>query len=108
VSTIYLTIVVLGLIATAVFVVGFAKGVRDTIIDHRRGAPELDPTDDQPYGASALFAVIASAAVIALAGFSPAFIYAGPLLAIVTAVGVGVAFLVDRPTRGDASSGTRG
>ena len=43
---------------------------------------------------SALFAVVASAVVIALVGVAPAWIYAGPILAIVTATGVGVAFLV--------------
>jgi len=32
--------------------------------------------------------------VIALVGVAPAWIYAGPILAIVTATGVGVAFLV--------------
>jgi hypothetical protein len=45
-------------------------------------------------GLSALFAAVASAVVIALVGVASAWIYAGPLLAIVTATGVGVAFLV--------------
>jgi hypothetical protein len=37
--------------------------------------------------------------VIALAGVSPLWIYAGPLLAIVTATGVGIAFFVGSDKR---------
>ncbi len=50
--------------------------------------------------------MVASAVVIALVGVSPAWIYAGPLLAIVTATGVGAAFLVGN-RRSDASSETK-
>ena len=43
----------------------------------------------------AALSVLASAAIIAGAGFSPAMIYAGPLLALVTAAGCGLAFFVE-------------
>jgi hypothetical protein len=38
--------------------------------------------------------------VIAGAGFSPAMIYAGPLLALVTAAGCGLAFFVEDKAAG--------
>ena len=101
-STIYLVITIFGIIATAVFALGFAKGLRDAIRDYRNKAPETDDSDDGRYGQSAIFAVVASAVVIALVGFHPVFIYVGPLLAIVTALGVGVAFFLDRPVPGKA------
>jgi hypothetical protein len=99
-SHIYLVVVVFGLIGAAIFIVGFLKGVRDTIRERRNPSPESDEVDEKAYGSSAIFAVLASALVIGLAGVAPAWIYLGPLLAIVTAIGVGVAFLVgDRPAR---------
>ena len=102
-SQIYLVVVVFGLIGAAIFIVGFLKGVRDTIRERRNPTPESDEVDEKPYGSSAIFAVLASAVVIGLAGVAPAWIYLGPLLAIVTAIGVGVAFLVgDRPARSRA------
>jgi len=96
-STIYLTIIILGIGATAIFMIGFAKGLRDAIVEYRSGAVESREADDQPYGWSAAFAVIASALVIALAGVSPIWIYAGPLLAIVTGIGCGIAFFLEHP-----------
>jgi hypothetical protein len=93
-STILAFIVVFGLLGAAVFLTGFVKGVREAIREYRHPEPDVEWTDGGHYGAGALFAVVASAAVISLAGFSPAWIYAGPLLAIVTATGVGLAFLI--------------
>jgi hypothetical protein len=93
-SAVFTVIVILGVIGTAIFIIGFGKGVREAVSDYRNPQPEGAWSDDGHYGLSALFAVVASAIVIALAGVAPAWIYAGPLLAIVTAIGVGVAFLV--------------
>ena len=101
-STIYLVIIIFGIIATAIFVLGFARGLRDAIRDYRNKAADADDSDDGRYGQSAIFAVVASAVVIALVGFNPVFVYVGPLLAIVTALGVGVAFFLDRPVPGNA------
>jgi hypothetical protein len=95
-STIYLTIIILGLIGTAIFVAGFAKGLRDAIADYRSGTPDTNETDETSYGPSTVAAVAASALMIAAVGFSPYWVYAGPLLAIVTGAGVGVAFFMDR------------
>lgn len=93
-SVIFVVIVVLGLLGAATFLTGFLKGVREAIDEYRHPQPESDWTDDGRYGASAVFAVLASALVIGLVGVAPAWIYAGPLLAIVTATGVGLAFLI--------------
>jgi hypothetical protein len=101
-STVFVLIVVLGLLGAATFLVGFGKGVREAVREHRHPQPEGAWSDDGHYGISALFAVAASALVIALVGVAPAWIYAGPILAIVTAAGVGVAFLLGdkRPAPG--------
>jgi hypothetical protein len=93
-STIFIVVLAFGLLGAAIFVSGFIKGVRNAIKQRRDTAPEAEWSDKSHYGSSAFFAVLASAVVIALVGFNPAFIYLGPLLAIVTAIGVGLAFLI--------------
>lgn len=91
----YLAILLLGLAATVLFLAGFGVGLKNAIAEYRRGKPEPDTVPDYQYGSLAAFSVVCSAVVIALAGVSPVFIYIGPLLAIVTAVGCGVAFFVE-------------
>lgn len=100
-------IVGFGILGAAIFLTGFIKGVREAIVEYRNPQPESDWTDEGYYGASAFFAVLASAIVIALVGVAPAWIYAGPLLAIITAIGVGTAFLVGnkRPVNPTAAYG---
>jgi hypothetical protein len=95
-STIFIVIVALGLAGAVVFLSGFVIAVREAIQQHGDTAPEADWVDKGHYGWSAFFAVFASALVIALVGVNPIWIYAGPLLAIVTATGVGIAFFVGR------------
>jgi hypothetical protein len=93
-SGIFTLIVILGLFGAAIFLAGFVKGVGEAVREYRNPEPEGEWTDEGHYGSSAFFAVLASAVVIALVGVAPAWIYAGPVLAIVTATGVGIAFLV--------------
>jgi hypothetical protein len=90
-------IIALGAVGALIFLVGIAKGAvgalrsgHDTDADSEAGV-----VDSGHYGFTAAFAVVASAVVIALAGVAPGLIYLGPLLAIVTAAGVGTAFLVE-------------
>ncbi len=94
----YSLIVILGIAAAALFLSGFARGLRNAIIEHRHNA--LEPTDvpDFNYVGVAAISVVASGVVIALAGVSAMFIYIGPLLAICTAAGIGTAFFVEKPT----------
>ena len=93
-SAIFTAVVIFGLIGAAVFLIGLTKGVRETLTERRTPSRETAWSADRSYGLSALVAVVVSAVVIALAGVSPGWIYAGPFLAIVTATGVGVCFLV--------------
>jgi hypothetical protein len=93
-SVTLIVIVVLGLLGAATFLTGFVKGVREAVREYRNPEPETEWVDEGHYGSSAFFAVLASAVVIGLVGVAPAWIYAGPVLAIVTATGVGIAFLV--------------
>jgi hypothetical protein len=92
--SIYIAIVILGLFGAAVFLIGFAKGVVETIRERRFATPDREASEEGFYGASALIAVVASAVIIGMVGVSPTWIYAGPLLAIITATGVGICFLV--------------
>ena len=94
----YTLITVLGLCAAALFLSGFIRGVRNAILEYRQGKPEPTEVPDYNYAGLAAISVAASAIVIALAGFSPAFIYIGPLLALCTAAGIGTAFFVERPS----------
>jgi hypothetical protein len=95
-STIFITILCLGSIGAAVFLTGFVKGVRDALRGRHlaESAADAVPAPEKHYGLSALFAVLASAVLIALVGVAPMWIYAGPILAILSATGVGIAFLI--------------
>ncbi len=93
-----LLITVLGLCATALFLAGFVRRLRNAILEYRLAKPEPAEVPDYNYAWIAAMSVVASAAIIALAGFGAGWIYAGPLLALCTAAGVGTAFLVERPT----------
>lgn len=93
-STISLVIIGLGLAATLLFLAGFIRGARQAVAA-RDTAPSDAPVADSGHLGTAIFAVVASAAVIAAVGFFPAAIYLGPLLAIGTAAAVGIAFYLD-------------
>lgn len=94
-STVSLVILISGLAATLLFLAGFWRGVNRAIAG-RHDPGSSDVPDDTGHLGSAIFAVVASAVVIALIGVVPAAIYAGPFLAIVTAAAVGIAFFVER------------
>jgi hypothetical protein len=96
----YALITVIGIVVTVFFLAGFGRGLRNAIAEYRRGTPEPREVPDYGYGGIAALSVIASAVVIAGAGFSPAMIYAGPLLALVTAAGCGLAFFVEDKVAG--------
>jgi hypothetical protein len=94
----YALITIVGIVVTVFFLAGFWRGCKNAIAEYRAGSPESDEVPDYRYGGIAALSVLASAVVIAGAGFSPAMIYAGPLLALLTAAGCGLAFfLEDKP-----------
>jgi hypothetical protein len=97
-STISLVIIVTGLAATVLFILGFLRGIRSAIAGRNHPAPASNDDEISRFP-SALVAVVASAAVIAAVGFAPAAIYIGPFLAIVTAAGVGLAFFLEPKPR---------
>ena len=94
----YALITIVGIVVTLFFLAGFWRGLSNAIAEYRAGGPEAHDVPDYRYGGIAALSVVASAVIIAGAGLSPAMIYAGPLLALVTAAGCGLAFFVeDKP-----------
>jgi hypothetical protein len=96
----YALITIVGIVVTVFFLAGFWRGCKNAIAEYRVGSPESDEVPDYRYGGIAALSVVASAVVIAGAGFSPAMIYAGPLLALVTAAGCGLAFFMEDKAAG--------
>jgi len=92
----YVLITIAGILVTLFFLAGFWRGLQNAIAEYRSGAPEPTDVPDYQYGSLAALSAIASAVIIAGAGFSPTMIYAGPLLALVTAAGCGLAFFVEQ------------
>jgi energy-converting hydrogenase Eha subunit A len=93
-STISLVITIAGAAATLLFTLGFLRGLKNAIAGRNQPAPKSDDDEISRFP-TALFAVVASAVVIAAVGFTPVAIYVGPFLAIVTAAGVGLAFFLE-------------
>lgn len=94
-STVSLVILISGLAATLLFLAGFWRGVNRAIAA-RNEPGSTEAPDDAGHLGTAVFAVLASAAIIASIGAFPAAIYIGPFLAIFTAAAVGIAFFIDR------------
>jgi hypothetical protein len=88
-----------GIAATVLFVTGYIVGIKQSLLDSASDKKTTDDFEDSNYTISISLAVIASASLIGLAGVNPIFIYLGPLLSIVTASMVGVAFFYERNMR---------
>jgi hypothetical protein len=96
-SAMQILFLVMGAIATVVFVSGYAKGTKIALASYNDDTIEVDDTGDiQTYWGPIVTAVLTAVAVVALAGVHPAFIYVGPACAVGTAFGIGLAFFVDR------------
>ena len=91
-------VTVIGICVAMLFLAGFVRGLRNAIREYHQGKPEPVEVPDFKYAGMAVISVFASAVVIALVGFGPAFIYVGPLLALCTAAGIGIAFFAEKPS----------
>jgi len=91
ISTVILTLSILG---TVLFAAGFIRGVRNAISAFRLPDDDSQVTD-LAHWPSVIFAVIASAVAIAAVGFSPIFVYAGPILVIISGAATGLAFFLE-------------
>jgi hypothetical protein len=96
----YALITIVGIIVAVFFLAGFWRGLMNAVAEYRAGGSEPHDVPEYRYGSIAALSVMASAVIIAGAGFSPAMIYAGPLLALVTAAGCGLAFFVEDKANG--------
>ena len=88
----------IGAIATILYAAGYSVGVKQAFEDAQQEDEDTD-YKDSAYTVSIAIAVLASAVIIGLVGVNPIFIYAGPVLAIVTTFMVGYAFFYERNMR---------
>ncbi|TIR89219.1 hypothetical protein [Mesorhizobium sp.] len=86
---------VLGAAAILLFFAGLKRGAVAAVRDADKTSDENQTVEDGGYAWTAIAAVVASSSIVTLAGISPIFIYFGPLLAIGSAAGIGIAFLVE-------------
>ncbi len=87
---------VLAGLATALFIAGYVRGTKVALASYDDDTVEVDDSGDiKTYWQPIAVAVFCAGLIIALAGVHPLFIYAGPLLALVTAAGIGAAFFLD-------------
>lgn len=102
-STIMIVFLILGAIATVIFVAGYIRGVRTAIMTYDDDRIETDTSGDiENYWWKIGFAVLAASTVIFMVGVSHEFVYVGPFLAIMTAALNGVAFFLEKQPVKDA------
>ena len=89
---------IIGAAATVLYAAGYATGIRQSFADVEADT-EITEYKDSAYTVTIALAVIASAVIIGLVGVSPIFVYAGPLLAVITTFMVGFAFFYERMMR---------
>lgn len=89
---------IIGAAATVLYAAGYATGIRQSFADVEADT-EIEDYKDSAYTVTIALAVLASAVIIGLVGVSPIFIYAGPLLAVITTFMVGFAFFYERMMR---------
>ena len=96
-SMMLIVTIVLGALATVLFVAGYARGTANAIRNHRSTIqPGAAAENEKTYWWPMAFAVLAAAALIGSLGISSAFFYLPPLLVICTAAVNGYAFFLDR------------
>lgn len=100
-STLMIFFLLVGIVATVLFIAGYARGVKGALQSNDGQAVNPDTSGDLNakwwmFGG----AVLAASTVIFLVGVSPVFIYLGPFLAMVTAAANGIAFFVDKSSDG--------
>ena len=105
-STISIVILVLGILATVLFAAGFVRGVQNALNGFRKGSEERFLVTDNAHWFAVGLSVLGAAVVIAAVGFIPAFIYAGPLLVLVSAAGTGLAFFIEDREAPQATTNT--
>ncbi|MGW5960721.1 hypothetical protein [Methylorubrum thiocyanatum] len=96
-SSITLLIILGSVVSTAIFVAGYRRGVHNAFSGYGIEETEQPVPQDGHWG-GILLALLGSIVVITAMGFSSAWIYAGPILCLVTTIGVGVAFFIERQT----------
>jgi len=99
-SMLFILFLALGALATILFVAGYVRGTRAALASYADDTVEVDDSGDvKTYWWSIALAVLGAALAIGLAGVHPLFIYAGPLMVLVTAAGIGLAFFLDDPAK---------
>ncbi len=97
-SGLFIFFLIIGAVATILYAAGYATGIKQSFTDVEEDK-EITEYKDSAYTVTIALAVIASAVIIALVGVNPIFVYAGPILAVVTTFMVGFAFFYERMMR---------
>ena len=97
-SGLFIFFLIIGAAATILYAAGYATGIKQSFHDAKL-EEEITDYKDSAYTVSIACAVIASAVIIGLVGVHPIFVYAGPLLAVITTFMVGYAFFLERKQR---------
>ena len=97
-SGLFIFFLILGAASTILYAAGYFMGMKQAFDDVDLDTEVTDYKDSAYTGAIAA-AVLAAAVIIGLVGQSPIFVYAGPLLAIVTTIMVGFAFFYEKMMR---------
>jgi len=95
-SAITLIITIGAVVSTAVFAAGYWRGVQNAINDFRQGDTTEAPVPQDGHWGGIAFAFALSIVSIVGIGYTPYFIYAGPFLVLVTTLGVGLAFYIEK------------
>ena len=96
-STVTIAIIVVSLIAAAIYVAGFVRGVHNAFNGYQqRTSEDSGPVPQKGYWISIAIALAFSVVSIAGMGYSAIFIYLSLFSVIVATFGVGAAFFIEK------------
>ncbi|WP_018900775.1 hypothetical protein [Rhizobium sp. 2MFCol3.1] len=95
-STITIVIIAGAVLSTLYFAAGYLRGVQNAIADFRNGKDDEGVVPQHGHWIAIALAFLTSIISIVGIGYASWFIYVGPFLVLVTTLGVGLAFFVER------------
>jgi len=106
-STITIVIIAGAILSTLYFAAGYLRGVQNAIADFRNGKDDTGVVPQYGHWFAIALAFLTSIISIVGIGYASWFIHVGPFLVLVTTVGVGLAFFVERRIEEETGEPTR-